>query len=236
MNLIILFEDDFIDDNKVRLKGRRLKHVLSVHKAEIGDTLRVGILNGKMGEGLITELTKSVLEMEVKLIDNPPKPSNVKLILAMPRPKVFKRILQDATAMGVKEIYLIKTWRVDKSYWGSSELQEKKLLEHMILGLEQAKDTILPKIHIKKLFKPFVEDELPKIIEGTRAVVGHPIADKQCPSGLKEPVTLAIGPEGGFIPYEIEMLREQGFEVVSLGDRILRVETAVPYLLGKLSY
>ncbi|MTI47435.1 MAG: 16S rRNA (uracil(1498)-N(3))-methyltransferase [Firmicutes bacterium] len=235
MNLIILFEEDFIEENKVRLQGRRLKHVQSIHKADIGDTLRVGLLNGKMGEGKIISLTKESIEMNVNLIDNPSEPSNIKLILAMPRPKVFKRILQDVTTMGIKDIYLIKTWRVDKSYWGSSLLSDDNLLKHMILGLEQGKDTILPRIHIKKLFKPFVEDEIPNIIKGTRPIAGHPTGERECPRGIYEPVTLAIGPEGGFIPYEVEMLKKQGFEIVSLGKRILRVETAVPYLIGRLS-
>ena len=235
MNLIILFEDDFINENKVRLKGRRLNHVLSVHRAEIGDTLRVGLLNGKIGKGLITELNNEVLEMDIELTEQSPPPSNVQLILAMPRPKALKRIIQDATTMGIKKYYIIKTWRVEKSFWNSPVLLEKNLFEYMILGLEQAKDTILPDINIVKLFKPFVEDQVPDIINGTRAIVAHPTAKKECPRNISEPITLAIGPEGGFIPYEIDMLEKQGFEVVNLGERILRVETAIPIILGKLS-
>lgn len=235
MNLILLFQEDFIDENKVSLKGRRLNHVLSVHRAQLGDTLKIGIVNGKIGTGLITSLTTDALEMEVKLTDAPPKPSNIQIILAMTRPKVFKRVLQDLTTMGVKKIFVIKTWRVDKSYWGSSYLNNEALLKHMILGLEQGKDTILPEVHIKKLFKPFVEDEIPDIIRGTKAIVAHPTSNKECPYNLKEPITLAIGPEGGFIPYEVEMLKNQGFEIVNLGDRILRTETVIPYLIGRLS-
>lgn len=235
MNLVILFDDDFIKENFVRLKGRRLKHVLSIHKAEIGDMLKVGLLGGKMGEGLITELTKDKLEMKINLSYDPPSSSNIQLIMAMPRPKVFKRIIQDITTIGIKKIYIIKTWRVDKSYWGSTVLEENSLFESMVFGLEQGKDTILPEIYIKKLFKPFVEDELQGIIKGTRPIVAHPIAEEQCPRNITKPLTLAIGPEGGFIAYEIDTLKKIGFEVFSLGDRILRVETVIPYLIGRLS-
>lgn len=234
MNLIILFEEDFIDENKVRLTDRRLEHVIDIHKAKVGDSLRVGILNGKIGIGNITILDTNKLEMVVSLTEDSPKPLDLKLILAMPRPKMFKRILQDVTTMGVKEIYIIKTWRVEKSFWGSNVLNEKELFEHMILGLEQGKDTMLPRIYVEKLFKPFVEDKIPNIIKGTKAIVAHPISNKECPLNIDTPVTLAIGPEGGFIPYEIDMLKNQGFDVVTLGKRILRVETAVPYLIGKL--
>lgn len=234
MNLIILFEQDFIAENKIRLKDRRLKHVLTVHRAKRGDTLRVGLLNDKMGEGLITKLNEEELEMEVELTEHSPQPLNVQLVLAMPRPKALKRIIQDVTTMGIKKIYIIKTWRVEKSFWSSPVLKEENLFENMILGLEQGKDTILPEIEVVKLFKPFVEDRIPDIIKGTRAIVAHPIADKECPRNIKGPVTLAIGPEGGFIPYEIDMFKKQGFEVVSLGERILRVETAIPVILGRL--
>lgn len=235
MNLIVLFEKDFVSDNIVRLKDRRLKHVLSVHRANTGDTLRVGLLNNKMGKGLITKLNEEEMEMEVELTDLSPPPLNVQLILAMPRPKALKRIIQDVTTMGIKKIYIIKTWRVEKSFWSSPVLNEDSLFENMILGLEQGKDTILPKIEVVKLFKPFVEDCIPDIIKGTRAIVAHPISEKECPRNINEPVTLVIGPEGGFIPYEIDMLGKQGFEVVNLGERILRVETAIPVILGRIS-
>lgn len=234
MNLIILFEQDFVTENKVRLKDRRLKHVLTVHRAKLGDSLKVGLLNNKMGKGLITKLNEEEMEMDVELLEPSPQPLNVQLVLAMPRPKALKRIIQDVTTMGIKKIYIIKTWRVEKSFWSSPVLEEDSLLENMILGLEQGKDTMLPEIEVVKLFKPFVEDRIPDIIKGTRALVAHPIADKECPRNTKEPVTLAIGPEGGFIPYEIDMLEKQGFEVVSLGERILRVETAIPVILGRL--
>jgi len=163
MNLIILFKEDFVSNNKVEIYGRRLNHIIKIHKAKLGDKLKVGILNGMMGKGLITSLEHNKLEMEVELLESPPKPLNVKLILAMPRPKVFNRIIQDITTLGIKEIYIIKTWRVDKSYWSSSVLEDKSIFESMILGLEQGKDTILPEVKIEKLFKPFVEDRVPEI-------------------------------------------------------------------------
>jgi RsmE family RNA methyltransferase len=136
--------------------------------------------------------------------------------------------------MGIKEIYIIKTWRVEKSYWDSPMLSEENLYNQMITGLEQGKDTILPVISIRKRFKPFVEDELPGLIKDSQAFVAHPISTTECPRGINSPSVIAIGPEGGFIPYEIELLQKISFKPVMLGERILRVETALPYLIGRL--
>jgi RsmE family RNA methyltransferase len=235
MNLILLFEEDFDDSGKtVSLSGRRWEHITKVHRASPGDELTVGLLNGKVGTGRISSIDGSSLTMSVELNSEAPPPLPLTLLLAMPRPKMLKRILQSVTAMGVKRIYLINAWRVEKSFWESPVLKEEMLREQMILGLEQAKDTILPEVHIRKFFKPFVEDELPEIAKDTLPLVAHPIASEPCPRGLADAVTLAVGPEGGFIPYEVERLEGAGFMAVHMGERILRVETAIPALLARL--
>ena len=235
MNLIIIDKDDYVGEKLVRLKNRRFEHIINVHKAEIGEQLRVGELNGKIGQGTIINLNSDYIDLELELTDSPPKPSNIQIILAMPRPKVFKRLLMDLTTMGVKNIYVIKTWRVEKSFFNSPVLTQDVIKETMILGLEQAKDTIMPKIEIKNLFKPFVEDEIPDIISDTKAIVAHPTGDRECLRNKDEKITLLIGPEGGLIPFEIDILKTQGFEAMTLGNRILRVETVLPYIIGRLS-
>lgn len=234
MNLILLFDDDFISDTRVRLTGRRLQHCLEVHRAEVGNSLRVGKLNGLLGTGTILSLTEEQMELDVQLDQQPPAALPCTLLLALPRPKMLKRVLQSVTSLGVKQIYLINSYRVEKSFWGSPLLQPEKLQEHLVLGLEQARDTILPEVHLRPRFKPFVEDELPQIAAGTNAYVAHPVAASDCPRGKSDPTTLAIGPEGGFIPYEVDKLHECGFTPISLGERILRVETAVPVLLSRI--
>jgi len=174
--------------------------------------------------------------MRVVLDQEPPPPADIALVLALPRPNVLNRTLIAATSMGVKTFYLINTMRVEKSFWLSPKLSEGKIKDQLILGLEQAKDTVMPKVFFKKGFKPFVEDELPKLIEGTQAIVAHPYVDGESPDEIaKGTKTLVVGPEGGFIDYEIEKLKSIGFKPVSVGERILRVETIVPVLLSKLT-
>lgn len=234
MNLILLFDDDFVGNQHVRLLGRRARHVLTVHRARVGDALRVGRVNGALGSGVITSLTDAALEMDVVLDQSPPPALPLTLLLALPRPKSLKKVLQVATAMGVKRIVLMATWRVEKSFWDSPVVSPDGLREQAVLGLEQACDTVVPAIELRRRFKPFVEDEVPALIRGTRALVAHPQATQPCPRDVRSAVTLAVGPEGGFIPYEIELLQAHGFAAVALGTRRLRVEHAVPALLGRL--
>jgi 16S rRNA (uracil1498-N3)-methyltransferase len=234
VNLILLFDDDFISDSRVRLTGRRLQHVRDVHRAAAGESLAAGIANGGIGRGTITHLDDDVLEMEVILDRDPPPPLPLTLILALPRPKVLNRVIAGAASLGIKRIVLINAWRVEKSYWSSPRLTPENLRAQSILGLEQARDTVLPSIELRRLFRPFVEDELPSIALGTRALVAHPNASQECPREVREPVTLVIGPEGGFSEAEIASLERIGFTPVSIGERILRVETAVQFLVARL--
>jgi len=234
MNLALLFDDDFVADNRARLTGRRLAHLHSVLKVAEGDLIPVGRVNSDIGTGRILQLTDTQAVVEVELTDPPPAPLPLTLVLAMPRPKMFRRVLQTCATLGIKDIWLINAYKVEKSFWQTPWLSDDNLRENMVLGLEQARDTLLPRVHIRKLFKPFVEDELPALLRDTRALVAHPGTGTPCPAHVNEPASLCIGPEGGFIPYEVDKLVEAGCEAVHLGSRILRVETAVPVLVSRL--
>jgi 16S rRNA (uracil1498-N3)-methyltransferase len=236
MNIVLFSEADFIGENLIAIRdSRRLEHISQVHQIKLGETLKVGLLNGNMGLGLVVFFNETQIHLEVSLTQTPPKPLPVTLILALPRPKMLKRTLQTIATLGVKKIYLINSYRVEKSYWQTPLLDADAIHEHLLLGLEQGCDTILPEVHLIKRFKPFVEDHLNSIVGNTRALVAHPYTDSPCPAQIDYAITLAIGPEGGFIPYEIDLLQKcAGFTAVNLGERIMRVETVVPYLLGRL--
>jgi 16S rRNA (uracil1498-N3)-methyltransferase len=235
MNLILLFPDDFVNSTcRVRVQGRRLRQVLDVHRASADDELCVGLAGGLIGTGRVISLSRECLEMDVRFVNAPPPALPVTLILSLPRPKVLRRVLRSASSMGVKRIILLNSFRVEKSFWQSPFLDGARLKEELILGLEQARDTVLPEVMLRPLFKPFVEDELPVLIHGTLPLVAHPAATEPCPRDPNCPVTIIIGPEGGFIPYEIEKLASLGFIPIHVGERILSVETVLPFLLARL--
>ena len=234
MNLLLLEEADFIAASRVVLRDRRLTHMQEVHRVAVGDSLRVGRIGGLMGAAEVLRLESGEAELRVSLDQAPPAKLPLTLVLALPRPKMLKRTLQTIASMGVPRLVLVNSYRVEKSFWQTPFLQPEEIREQLILGLEQARDTVLPEVSIEKRFKPFVEDRLPAMAAGSLGLIGHPGDYPACPRGLDEPVTLAIGPEGGWIPYEVELLGKAGLNPVQLGERILRVETAVTALLARL--
>ncbi|MFK3797965.1 MULTISPECIES: 16S rRNA (uracil(1498)-N(3))-methyltransferase [unclassified Pseudomonas] len=234
MNLLLLEDADFISADRVILRDRRLKHMQEVHRSEVGDSLRVGRVNGLLGSAELLRLETREAELSVSFDRKPPAKLPLTLVLALPRPKMLRRVFQTVATMGVPKVILVNSYRVEKSFWQTPFLTPASIREHLILGLEQARDSVLPEIIIEKRFKPFVEDRLPAIVDGTLGLVGHPGDFPACPRAVTEPVTLAIGPEGGWIPYEIDLLRASGLNPVQLGERILRVETAVTALLARL--
>ena len=233
MNIVLLDSRQTETEYWSITSKRQIEHLLQHVNVQVGDTLKVGIREAKryLTEVISIEVNRIVL----KPIHEEAVPSKLPLtlIVAMPRPKVLRRLIMDSVTLGVDKIILIHSYRVDKSYWQTPFLQQ--LDQYITLGLEQAGDTIAPKIEIYKRFKPFVEDILPNMIsDHVPCFVAHPYVEDVMPTGINQPCTMVIGPEGGFIPYEIDLLEKNGCQAVSLGNRIIRTETVIPYVLGRL--
>ncbi len=234
---LVLFEKDELRQGRVRLSGRRAGHIRNVLRLEPGDTLRLGMINGRCGTGRILCLSGQEVELMVHLDREPPPRPLAELILALPRPIMLQRILKQATVMGVLRIHLVRAARVEKSFFHSPVLQPEKIRSLLIEGLEQAMDTRLPRVVIHHRFKPFVEDVVPAL--GGRRLLAHPgagagLADAFARRDGDGRVLLAVGPEGGWSDYEVDRFREQGFAPFSMGPRILHVDTAVVALLAQV--
>ncbi len=242
MNLL-LFTSEEKKDNLVTVADRRAEHIIKILKLKEGDILRVGEVNGLIGRGCIAAVDNGEVRIEVELKDKPASFPPVELILALPRPIMLQRILKQATTLGVTRFHLVRSNKVEKSYFHSPVLQENKIREILLLGLEQAVDTTLPEVLIHKRFKPFVEDFLPGLagigllahpgaVKGMK-VVWQEFADKR--KRHNDNFLLAVGPEGGWSDYECAAFIGQGFQSFSLGERIMHVDTAVVSLLSSLS-
>ena len=235
--MLLLEPGDLAADGTVRITGRRLAHVRGVLRPEPGRCLRVGLLGGRMGNARVAALSDDELVLDPPaLVEDPPPRAGIDLLLAVPRPKAVAKLLPAVAALGVDRVVLLNAARVEKSYFTAAVLAPDSVGTLLRLGLEQARDTVLPAVLVRPLFRPFVEDECARLLTDTALrLVAHPPAAEPCPH--RQPgarVALAIGPEGGWVPFELELLAAQGFRPVSLGPRVLRVETVVPFLVGML--
>jgi RsmE family RNA methyltransferase len=233
MNLLLLEPTDLGLDGTARLTGRRLRHALEVLRAAEGDVLRVGLLGGLTGTAEVLRAHEDELVLRPSFSEAPPRRPGVDLLVAIPRPKALRKILAAAASLGVDRIVLVNAARVEKSYFTSKVLEPDAMRELLILGLEQARDTRLPEVLVRERFRPFVEDELDKLWPGTMRLVAHP-GEAAVPARGSQHLILAIGPEGGWVPFEVDLLRSHAFIPFTLGPRPLRVEVAVPYALGTL--
>jgi RsmE family RNA methyltransferase len=234
VNLLLFTAADRLDTHTIRVDDRRLQHLRNVHRAAIGDTIRVGEIDGLMGEAEILEIDDNAAILAIAVQEPPPPKLPLSLVLALPRPKMLRRILHNVAEFGVAELHLINSYRVEKSYWHSPALEQATVRGYFLQGLEQSRDTHVPTIQYHQRFKPFVEDVLPAMVSGKQALLAHPGEHPECPRNVSTKTLLVIGPEGGFIPYEVEKLQAAGCQIVSLGKRILRVENAVSSALGRL--
>ncbi|MBJ8418202.1 16S rRNA (uracil(1498)-N(3))-methyltransferase [Acinetobacter courvalinii] len=234
MNIVLLEPEQIAGSDAWKIESpRQLQHLRQHLDLKIGDTLKVGIRQGPRYLSEVLEISEQHILVKPVRLETVPEKLPVHLILALPRPKVLRRIIMDAVTIGVERISLIHSYRVDKSYWQTPFLQQ--LDDYVTLGLEQAGDTIAPEIQLYKRFKPFVEDVLPTWINTERpAYVAHPYAEQYMPYAIQQGCSLIIGPEGGFIPYEVDLLKKNGCQAMSIGNRILRTETAVSNILGRL--
>jgi RsmE family RNA methyltransferase len=165
----------------------------------------------------------------------PPRP-RVDLLLALPRPKVMRRLWAQLAAIGVGQIILTNAERVERHYFDTHVLTEATYRPLLIEGLQQARDTRLPAVSIHRRFRILVEDHLDGLSEDGIRLVADPSGGTSIGSALQarqtQRVLLAIGPEGGWNAFELSLLASHGFQLVGLGPRTLRVDTACTALLA----
>jgi RsmE family RNA methyltransferase len=238
MNRILLAPDELTDNGVIWLRDRRSRHIRSVLSGKIGDSLRVGVLDGASGEATILATEPEGVQLQC-FFDQPPLPSTgVSVLLALPRPKVMRRLWAPLASLGIEHIVLINAGKVERNYFDTHWLDSVNYRPMLIEGLEQSGDTRLPTVRVCRRFKPFVEDELDATFGDAVRLVCHP-REAQPLTAATVPsagaVVVAMGPEGGWTDFEIELLCQHGFRCVSLGVRTLRTDTAVQAILGALS-
>ena len=240
MNLLLLDENDRIRGESFRIMDGpdgRLRHLRTILKIEPGQVLRAGLLSTAYGEAHVTEITNDAVYLEARWNEIPPPRPDIDVLLALPRPRLVKRLLPELTALGLRRLIFTATERVEKAYFGATALRSEVYRPFLLEGLAQARLVHLPSVDIDRHFLRFIEEHVPKHYAGHDRLAAHPSAstDLACtPLSFARPILIAIGPEGGFIESEIEALAAAGFSIVHMSQKVLRVETACVAMLAQV--
>jgi 16S rRNA (uracil1498-N3)-methyltransferase len=232
MNQILIRPEECPLNSDLVLHGRRAQHLLEVLQVRTGDTVRIGLLGGGRGTAVVTATGPGHVQLCGRLDRDPLPRSGITLLLALPRPKVIRRLFAPLAASGVETVIFTNAAKVERVYFDTHWLAAAEYEPLMIEGLEQSGETHLPEIRVVRRLKPLVEDEL-AVWAGTRILL-HPDAQARSAIsvGMQAPVLVAIGPEGGWTDYEVDLFRSHGFTCVTLGERVLRSDIAVHAMLG----
>ncbi|HEX5108690.1 MAG TPA: RsmE family RNA methyltransferase [Vicinamibacterales bacterium] len=236
MNLLLLEPDQLSADGAIRLAGPQARHLLTVLRAVQGDEVRVGLLNGPLGRGRVVATADGAVDLRCTFDSGVPEPPRVDLLLALPRPKVLRRLWSQLAALGVGQIVLTNAARVERNYFDTHVLTPACYRPLLIEGLQQARDTRLPSVSIHRQFRVLIEDDLDRLVPDAVRVAAHPGDARTIADVLRDRsdgrVLLAVGPEGGWNDFELDLLRAHRFVTAGLGPRTLRTDTACVALIS----
>jgi RsmE family RNA methyltransferase len=235
VNVVLLEAAELDSFGAVTLADRRAAHLLNVLNASVGRTVRIGVIDGPLGIGTVTAVRDGTVTMTCQLErEIPPRP-HIDLLLALPRPKVMRRLWAPLASLGVGRIMLTNAERVERHYFDTHILDAAHYRPLLIEGLQQARDTRLPLVSIHRQFRVLIEAHLEAIAAGTLRVAADPSASDSIHGVVTthspERLLMAIGPEGGWNDFERSLLQAHGFHVAGMGARTLRSDTACVALL-----
>lgn len=235
MNLILLPPGTVA--GPVMVTGDPARHLRTVLRVTAGDTVRIGVEDGPVGIGTVTHLAAEgdAVALQCHFDPTVPERPQVDLLLAVPRPKVLRRLWAQLAALGVGRIILTNAAKVERPYFDTHILEPEVYSPLLVEGLRQARDTRVPLVTVHRQFRKLIEDELDALSDAPVRLLADPGAHPAPSAALaRHPpsrVLLAVGPEGGWNDFERGLLGAQGFTSISMGDRTLRTDTACVALI-----
>lgn len=225
---------------------RRVEHTRKILKKAVGDSLAAGLAGGPgepcpLGTARVESWDGSRMVFSFAPEREAPPLRPVTLILGFPRPIQAARILKDLCSLGVRRILMAPTDLGEKSYADSTIFKERDFLRPLLEGAEQAGNPRLPEAdtfpslaaalaalgsaapgEARWALDPYRAEGL----FGKLLSVGAGLPDDGPAGSTPRAFTLAVGSERGWTDRELDALGSVGFRFASLGNRILRTETA----------
>ncbi|MCQ2982889.1 MAG: RsmE family RNA methyltransferase [Treponemataceae bacterium] len=236
---IVLFTKEEIDSGKpLPPRDERAKHLLKVLHKSAGDTFDAGIINGMAGTGTITAVDDDGVHVSFEAQTDGKPLYPVVLIVGFPRPIQLKRLFRDAAGLGVSRICLCGTELGEKSYRDSTIVERGAALAALTDGTAQAKSTHVPELELYDsvadclaALKDSRQEDSRQIrvlldnIKPENTLYHYLQGQSVTPAGCT--VYAAIGSERGWTDHERDQFRKEGYALCSMGQRVLRTETAV---------
>lgn len=222
---IILFDDHEIGKPLPRTDARAV-HILDVLRRQPGSSTDVGLVNGPRGKAILCEVTDEHVSLEFSWHETPSPLVPINLIIGLSRPQTCRKILQEATSLGVRRMFFVQTDRGETSYANSKLWTTGQWQRIVRAGVEQAFTTRIPEVH----FDPPIEQTFDQVSAADALICldNYEATNRLAPEiGNSQSITLALGSERGWTGRERDLFRQQGFTLASLGERPLRTETAV---------
>jgi 16S rRNA (uracil1498-N3)-methyltransferase len=224
-------KDEQINDNLVEINGSDFHHIKNVMRFKIGSKVTIANLSGNTYLAEIVAITKETVQLTLKEeLTEVDSTLNITLAQSLIKRDKFELVLQKATELGVKSIIPLET---KNSIIKIDNFAKKKIRYETIVkeASEQSERNLLPIIcdltDIKSL--SFADYDYVFTAYARQASESLLSEIKKIPPNKS--VLVVVGPEGGFTNTEIEYLASKS-KLISLGNTILRSETAAIYLLS----
>jgi 16S rRNA (uracil1498-N3)-methyltransferase len=243
VNSLVILPSECVDSCRAALLGPRARYALDTHGVVVGQPIKIAVLGLGRGEGRVSSVDHERIDIDFKIILPAMAPAPFSLIVGVSRPQTIKKVVQASVMFGAQELHFVRSEKGDKSYLQSRSLDEDQIQEECLKALEQIWDSRVPNIQVHRAFDHFMRHKVAAMgstdeVAPVRLIAhpdGAPTAQARHKQSSSQSFIVAIGPERGWSDEEVSRFEEAGFSRVSLGERVVRVELALVYLLGKLS-
>lgn len=239
MNFLFVRRAELKNDFSISLHhDERVLRLASSMDLKVGSIFRATVEGLGRGRGSVTRYFDGSLEAQIVFPDQQPitPAGSINLILALPRPKVFKRMLPGIVTMGVESVIIVNACGVHRNYFDTHWLEQPAIDRLRMLGLEQGGSSVYTRVVVRKQLRPFLEDELRAPDEDSVRLVCLPDADVSWRNAVIEgrKLWVAVGPETGWTAHEQELFSCAGFNGIGLGAEHLPCDVATFAALGVL--
>ncbi len=218
------------------LEGDEAKHLAQVLRISVGNTITVFDGLGNYAEARVLSVSKQRIDLMLELAESKPTPlPEITLAQAIPKGKNMDWIVQKAVELGVSKIQPLVTRNTIVS---PGDEKAEKWRRTALEACKQCAQFTIPTIADPISFDSWLQSTNPSELKIIASLAENPQNFRETLAAHPEieSITLLIGPEGDFTPQETAAALAAGFIPVTLGDLVLRVETATLFCLSAVRF